>query len=57
MLRTIFAVTITAAGPQAIVNQAQVDDGDTHYTFSEITIANGFRVYLPVIFKGYEEGD
>jgi uncharacterized repeat protein (TIGR01451 family) len=55
VLRTIFAVTITAAGPQAIVNQAQVDDGDTHYTFSEITIANGFRVYLPVIFKGYEE--
>ena len=54
-LHVTFAVTVTTSQPQAIVNRAQVEDGDTHYTFSAITIAAGFKVYLPVILREYSK--
>jgi uncharacterized repeat protein (TIGR01451 family) len=52
-LHVTFAVTITATEPRAVINRAQVDDGDTRYALSAITIANGLKVYLPVIWRGH----
>jgi uncharacterized repeat protein (TIGR01451 family) len=52
-LHVTFDVTITATGPQVVINQAQVDDGDTLTTLSVISIANGLKRYLPMIWKEY----
>ena len=52
-LLVTFAVTVSATEPLAIINQAQVNDGQNWYTPTATSIANGFEIYLPVISKGY----
>jgi uncharacterized repeat protein (TIGR01451 family) len=47
-----FSVTVTATEPLAIVNAAAVDDGEVNHELTAITIANGFKSYLPIIIKG-----
>jgi uncharacterized repeat protein (TIGR01451 family) len=48
-LRITFAVTVTAAGSQAVINQAQVSDGQQVVTVSATTVVNGLEMYLPQI--------
>jgi uncharacterized repeat protein (TIGR01451 family) len=48
-LRITFAVTVAAAGSQAVINQAQVSDGQQVVTESATTIVNGLEMYLPQI--------
>ena len=48
-LRITFAVTVTAADTQAIINQAQASDGQQVVTASVTTIVNGLDMYLPQI--------
>jgi len=55
-LQVAFAVTVATSQSHAVVNQAQVEDGKTQYTFSTITIVNGFELYLPVILREYSHG-
>jgi uncharacterized repeat protein (TIGR01451 family) len=50
-LQVTFALTVTASGPQAIVNRARLDDGQGMLERTATTIANGLEVYLPVIRK------
>jgi uncharacterized repeat protein (TIGR01451 family) len=46
-----FAVTVTVAQPSIILNTATVDNGLEVAEFSRVTIANGFKAYLPMILK------
>jgi uncharacterized repeat protein (TIGR01451 family) len=50
-LELTFAVTVTVTEPCAIVNTAIVDNGEESHEFTAITIANGFKVYLPLVLK------
>lgn len=51
-LTITFAVSVTATGPQAIVNTATITDGvHPSLTASATTIANGFPIYLPVVLR------
>jgi uncharacterized repeat protein (TIGR01451 family) len=51
VLRVTFAVTVTATGPQAIVNRARLSDGQGTIERTATTIANGLEVYLPLVRK------
>ena len=46
-LRITLAVTVTTADTQAIINQAQISDGQQVVTVSATTIVNGLETYLP----------
>jgi uncharacterized repeat protein (TIGR01451 family) len=50
-LQVTFAVTITATGPQTIVNRARLSDDQGTMERIATTIANGLEVYLPVVRK------
>ena len=51
VLQVTFAVTVTATGPQAIVNRARLDDGQGTIERTATTLANGLEVYLPLVRK------
>jgi uncharacterized repeat protein (TIGR01451 family) len=51
VLRVTFAVTVTATGPQAIVNRARLSDDQGTIERTATTIANGLEVYLPLVRK------
>jgi uncharacterized repeat protein (TIGR01451 family) len=51
VLRVTFSVSVTASGPQAILNRAQADDGQQVLEATAATLANGLKVRLPVIRK------
>jgi uncharacterized repeat protein (TIGR01451 family) len=48
-LQVTFAVAVTAAGPQTIVNRARLNDGQYTLERTATTIANGLEVYLPLV--------
>lgn len=50
-LELSFAVTVTVTEPFTIVNTAFVDTGVENLELSATTIANAFRLYLPILFK------
>jgi len=53
-LTITFGVTVTATGPQAIVNTATITDGvSPSLVVSATTIVNGFSVYLPVVMRAW----
>lgn len=53
-LKLTFAVTVTVTEPFAIVNTASVDDGAETRELTAVTIANGFKLYLPVVMKQWD---
>ncbi len=50
-LTLTFAVTVTVAGPRAIVNTATVTDTANTLTASATTIVNGYPLYLPIVLR------
>ena len=52
-LELTFAVTVTVTEPFAIINTAIVGNGEESRELTTITIANGFKSYLPMVMKGW----
>ena len=52
-LELTFAVTVTVEEPFAIVNRAAVNNGEENRELTATTIANAFKLYLPIILRGW----
>lgn len=48
-----FGVTVDVTEPTAIRNVAVVESGEEGYQLSAVVIANGFKLYLPTVFRHY----
>jgi uncharacterized repeat protein (TIGR01451 family) len=46
-----FAVIVETAKPQTIVNTAIIDDGFSELRRQASTVANGYKVYLPILMR------
>ncbi|RLC96732.1 MAG: hypothetical protein DRI77_08165, partial [Chloroflexi bacterium] len=52
-LELTFAVTVTVEEPFAIVNMAAVNNGEENRELTATTIANAFKIYLPIVMRGW----
>jgi len=52
-LELTFAVTVTVEEPFAIVNRAAVNNGEENRELTATTIANAFKIYLPIVMRGW----
>ena len=55
-LTLTFAATVTVAAPTAIVNTAAVAHNGQIHILTATSIANGLRLYLPILLKEYFPG-
>ena len=46
-----FGVVVEGQEPEVITNRVSIDDGFSVVVREAITIANGYRIYLPVILR------
>jgi len=51
VLNISYAVTVSVAGPLAVVNTAVVDDGSAVFDYSAVVVVDGRKIYLPLVLR------